>query len=460
VAFNQLGFICIFLPVSLILYRLIPEKAKKYLLIALSVVFVCMGNVTDMIYLAAAIIFNFFTAKQLDAFRKKGSNRLAAFVFVSGLCVDVLLLGYFKYYNFARQIIGLSPSSYGIAVPLGISFVTFSLITYLCDVYRGDEEVHGFIDFTLFVTFFPKITSGPIVSYRDFTKILESRRDSLRERNSGVERFILGLAKKVLIAGNLSLLFNAVSLSESRSALEAWLGALAYSFMLYFDFSGYSDMAIGIGKMLGYTLPENFLFPYISTGIGDFWRRWHSTLGAFFRNYVYIPLGGNRKGNARTAFNLFIVFALTGIWHGANYTFIVWGLYHFVLIAVERFVFGDRAKKIPAALRIVFTFFAVTIGWVFFFSDSITDAVKYLGNMVGIGCAQGHGVYYLTSFGALLLISAFLSLPVIRNALKMLDRKNPRFQSPVRAVLLAAVLVLCIAAIVSGTYSSFLYAAF
>ena len=459
-AFNQLIFVCLFLPISFILYRVLPQKLKKAFLILTSLVFIAWGNPADFIYLIAIIVFNFFSAKQMDRFKKDGQAKWARIVLISALAVNILCLGYFKYLNFFRSIFGLPAASFGLPVPIGISFVTFSLISFLCDVYRETEDVPRFFDFVLYITFFPKITSGPIVSFTEFTKMLEEYNPSLANVNAGAELFIIGLAKKTLLAGNLSVLFTAISTASQRTALEAWLGALGYAFMLYFDFSGYSDMAIGLGKMFGYTMPKNFLYPYTSTNIADFWRRWHISLGAFFRNYVYIPLGGNRKGEKRQIFNLFVVFLLTGIWHGANFTFIVWGLYHFLFNAADKLFLNKAFKKVPNVIRVILTFFVVVIGWVFFFSDSLGDAFRYLGNMVGIGCGGSAGGYYLASFIILLLISAFCALPIGSNIAANLKRKKLKYYMPVKAVVQILLFLLCTAAMVSDTYTSFLYAAF
>ncbi|MBE6819125.1 MAG: MBOAT family protein [Ruminococcaceae bacterium] len=459
-AFNQLIFICLFLPLSVLIYRVVPQKARKVYLILVSLLFVAWGNLSDLLYLCTVIGFNFFTAKQMDRLKKDGQAAPAKFVFISGLAVDILFLGYFKYYDFFRSLFGLSKASFGIAVPLGISFVTFSLISFLCDVYREKEEVPRFLDFVLYITFFPKITSGPIVSFHEFTKMLENVENSRQNRNIGLEQFITGLAKKTLLAGNLSILFTAVSTAAERSTLEAWLGALAYTFMLYFDFSGYSDMAIGLGKLFGYTMPQNFDHPYTALNITDFWRKWHMTLGAFFKNYVYIPLGGNRKGEKRTILNLFVVFLLTGIWHGANFTFIVWGIYHFIFNAADKLFLDKAFKKVPRLLRSFLTFFVVMIGWVFFFSDSLGDAFRYLGNMLGIGTGGSAGGYYLSSFLILLLVSAFLSLPVMRNIITNIKRKKLQYYFPVHVIVLIVIFLLCVASMVSDTYTSFLYAAF
>ena len=459
-AFNQLIFVCLFMPLSLLLYKVVPQRAKKALLILLSVLFIAWGNLSDLIYLLVVIVFNFFSAKQLCSLKEAGKGKLARFLFISALAADIGFLGYFKYFNFFRSLLGLSAASAGIAVPIGMAFVTFSLISFLCDVNSGRQAVPRFFDFCLFVTFFPKITSGPIVSFDEFNQMLASENYCKQNLNAGMELYITGLVKKTLLAGNLSVLFTAISTASERTVLEAWLGALAYTFMLYFDFSGYSDMAIGLGKMFGYTMPKNFAYPYTAISIEDFWRKWHISLGAFFRNYVYIPLGGNRKGKARQIFNLFVVFLLTGIWHGASFTFIFWGLYHFVFNAAEKLFLNKAMKRVPGILRSLLTFLAVMVGWVFFFSDSLSAAFRYLGNMVGIGTGGSAGGYYLASFVLLLALSAFLALPIFRNVLNNLKRKRLQWFSPVYTLVLVLAFALCVASMVSDTYTSFLYEAF
>ena len=457
-ALNQLTFVFLFLPLLLLVYRLLPERAKEPALLVFSVIFVSWGNPADLLYLAAAIVFNYCTAREMTLFLKKGRKAAAKAVLISGILADAVLLGYFKYINFFRSLLGMPEKSVGLAVPVGISFVTFSLISFLVDIYRRSAPMTDLFRFSLFVTFFPKMGSGPIVTYHDFLSVLRRRRETPAAREAGISRFIIGLFKKTVIAGNLNLLFAAVTAAPQRSVLSAWLGALGYAFMLYFDFAGYSDMAVGIGRMMGFILPENFNDPYLSAGISDFWRRWHITLGMFFRNYVYIPLGGNRKGKGRTILNLFVVWLLTGIWHGANFTFLVWGVYHFVLIVLEKFVFSKPWLRLPKPLRVVVNFLAVTVGWVFFFSDSLASAVAFLGNMAGVGAGAGSGGYYLLSFCGLLALSVFLCSPLPgRITFRLREKKCFRFA---RYAGLLALMLLCVASLIGDSYTSFLYAAF
>ena len=458
-AFHQLIFVYGFLPVMLLLYRLISPRIQKGYLLIVSLIFIAWGNPVDLLYLAAVILFNYLSGKQLLQLRARGKGKTACFVFVSSLAADLALLIYFKYIGFFGGMFGADDFFIGLAVPLGISFVTFSLISFLCDVYRGEEVPVRFLDFALYVTFFPKITSGPIAGYKAFLDMLKKREYKRSRHNLGVERFVVGLFKKTVIAGNLNLLYTALAGNTAHAAGEAWMLALSYTFMLYFDFSGYSDMALGIAALLGYELPENFDHPYVSVGVADFWRRWHITLGRFFRDYLYIPLGGNRKGRGRKIFNQFVVFLLTGLWHGANYTFLVWGLYHFVFITLDGLIPEKVRTKIPKTVFILLTFLEAMVGWVFFFSDSLSQAFTVLKNMIGIGTVEGATSYYLAAFGPLLLLAALLSLPLLHTVDRRMQRKYNWYEW-VRVGALLALLFLSTAAMVSDTYTTFLYANF
>ena len=446
-SFNQPVFVLLMLPVMLILYRLMPQKGRKSLLIVYSLLFIIPSGGANLFYLLCEIIFNYLTALQVAMFRSMRQQRKAKIIFITGVAVDLAFLCFFKYV----------PTT--LTAPVGVSFFTFSLISFLADVYMNKARMPGIADFSLFVIYFPKLSMGPIVRFSDFMTALKESRPSDAEAETGAAMFLSGLAKKVLLANNLQILFAAAQGAEDRGALLAWLGALAYAFMLYFDFAGYSEMAIGISHMFGLSFAPNFRYPYISTSVSDFWRRWHISLGAFFREYVYIPLGGNRKGDARTALNLLIVWLLTGIWHGNTFAFVLWGLYHFVFIALEKFVLKGVLKKIPAPVRSCVTFVIVTIGWVFFFSPTLTDAFGYFGSMFTAGSGVSGG-YYLASFIILLLISAVAAMPVGANIGKLCSNRFPTAWKYVRIALYALLFVLSVAGMVSDTFSSFLYAAF
>ena len=446
-SFNKPVFVLVLLPVMLLLYRAMPQKGRKALLIVYSLLFIFLNGSADLLYLLCEIVFNYLTALQVAMFRAKRQQNKARNIFITGIAADLAFLCFFKYVHTS-----LIP-------PVGVSFFTFSLISFLADIYMNRARMPGIADFSLFVLYFPKLSMGPIVKFSDFMTTLRDSRPSDEEAETGAVMFLSGLAKKVLLANNLSILFNAAQGAKDRGALLALLGALAYAFMLYFDFAGYSEMAIGISHMFGLPFAPNFRYPYVSTSVSEFWRRWHISLGAFFRDYVYIPLGGNRKGNNRTALNLFIVWLLTGIWHGDTLTFVLWGLYHFAFIALEKFILKDVLKKIPAAVRTAVTFIIVALGWVFFFSPTITDAVGYFGSMFTVGSGAGGG-YYLAGFIALLIISAVAAMPVGSNVGNMLSKRFPTVWKYVRIALYALLFALSVAGMVSDTFTSFLYAAF
>ena len=445
--FNKPVFVLILLPAILLLYRAMPQKGRRALLIIYSLLFVFLNGRVDLLYLICGIIFNYLTALQVAMFRSMGQQRKSKIIFITGVAADLAFLCFFKY----------APTS--LTPPIGVSFFTFSLISFLADVYMNKARMPGIADFSLFVLFFPKLSMGPIVKFSDFMTALRTSHPSDEQAEAGAVMFLSGLAKKVLLANNLQLLFTAAQGATDRGTLLAWLGALAYAFMLYFDFAGYSEMAIGISHMFGLSFAPNFRHPYVSASVSEFWRRWHISLGAFFRDYVYIPLGGNRGGGGRTAVNLLTVWLLTGVWHGNTLAFVLWGLYHFAFIALEKFVLKDVLKKIPRPVRVVFTFFVVALGWVFFFSPTLADAIGYFTSMFTAG-AGGSGGYYLTGFIALLLISAVAALPAGENIGKLISGRFPTAWRFVRLILWALLFVLSVAGMVSDTFSSFLYAAF
>ncbi len=451
-AFQQLIFTLLFLPLAVILFRFLPARLRKPALLILSVFYIVWGSAADLFYVACAIAFNYLTAMLFTGLKKDGYLNYARVTFITGVALDLGFLAFFKYLNFWAG----SP----LPVPVGVSFFTFSLLSFLSDLYRGRETLPNFLDFSLFVTFFPKFTSGPIVRFVDFTKQLSEMEVTREKTEEGACLYLTGLAKKVLLADGLTVLFTAASTAAAPSALLAWGGALAYTFLLYFDFSGYSDMALGVGRMLGITMAENFRYPYVSLSVSDFWRRWHISLGAFFREYVYIPLGGNRKGARRTVLNLLVVWILTGVWHGSTLAFVAWGLWHFMWIAAEKYLFKKKLDKIPPVLRIAGTFLIALTGWVFFFSGSLVGSFKYLGAMLGVGAGTDPGAYAVLTALPLLLISAFAALPVGKELAGRLEQRLPKAYPYIKVAYFACLLLLSVAAMVGSTYTSFLYAGF
>ena len=464
-AFHELGFLFAFFPVAMLLYYFVPKAAKNPILVLLSLVFFAWGSTEYVLLLVLLMVFNYFSALQLSTLKEE-KPKWAKMVLWSAVAVDLLLLGFFKYRVFLLEnlfaIFGKTPALQEIPAPLGVSFFTFSILSFLFDVYRDKAEVpRNPLDFALYVSFFPKLVSGPIVNYGDFTAQLRERKLNLNKIGAGTRQFLIGLAKKLLIADVLGVTFNAVSAlpMDSVSMVSAWLGALSYTLMLYFDFSGYSDMAIGIAQMCGFTFGKNFDYPYLATSITDFWRRWHISLGAWFRDYVYFPLGGSRVSMPKILRNLMAVWLLTGIWHGASWTFILWGIYHGVLQILEKFVLKKVLDKVPNAVKIPLTFLAVVAGWVFFFAPNLGFAVTWLGRMLGVGVkfADATAKYYLAGSWKILLIALVGASPLPARVGGQIYRSQSSVPVGLSVIWYGLLLILCIAVMTGSTYSSFLY---
>ena len=375
--------------------------------------------------------------------------------------VNLGILGFFKYYGFLidtiNSVLLLKLTYRPLALPIGISFYTFQALSYVIDVYRGKARPQRrFIDFATYITMFPQLVAGPIVKYADIEKQLEKRQTSLAQCGQGLERVILGLSKKVLLANNLGLIVDAVGAMTARSFMSAWLGAAAYALQIYFDFSGYSDMAIGMGRMLGFSFAENFDYPYQARTVTEFWRRWHISLSGWFRDYVYIPLGGNRVRPGRHVLNLLAVWMLTGLWHGASWNFVLWGLYYGALLIAEKYATGRALQRLPAAAARALTLLLVTVGWVIFSHTDFSGMGAYLGNLVDIGCgafADGAFLYALRGNLVLLILAALCCGPGVRQWQLRLTGRRPLLA----VALFAALLVACVACLVQSTYNPFLY---
>ncbi len=459
---TSLIFVCICMPAGYLVQRFAPEKAKNAVLLLMSAALIAWGNPRDLLLVLLSCVFNYFTALELAALKVAGKTRYARGVFWSGVGLNLALLLFYKYTGFALGIFGVHPVLP--AAPMGISFYTFSTISFLTDVYRGDEKApRSFLSLALYLTYFPKFISGPIVPYRDFAPQTGARTLTQADADAGFTRFAVGLAKKLVLADTLSATFSAITALPVRSltVTHAWLGMLLYAFTLYFDFSGYSDMAIGLGRVCGFKFDENFNYPYLSESVTEFWRRWHISLGMWFRNYVYIPLGGSRKGTKRTVINLIVVWLLTGLWHGAAWTFIVWGVYHVLLLMAEKFVFSGVKKALPKPVNVALTFLLAVLGWVPFFSVSLPYAGAFFCRLFGIGGAgfvNENALYLLRGSWAWLLLAAVGATPLIKLAGKRL--RSASFYRPLKVAAVLALLLLSIAAMVSGTFRTFLYAQF
>ena len=414
--FSSVFFVCTFLPVTIALYYLAPHRMRNGILLLASLFFYAWGEPVYLFLMLYSILFNYVIG--IDIARKKAKGKKAGVSLFFGVLVNLLMLGFFKYYGFAAEnieaVTGWQLPQLSLPLPIGLSFYTFQSLSYLIDVYWGKAQCQkNILSFGLYISMFPQLVAGPIVQYADIDAQLKDREESMDKFGQGVQYFIWGLAKKVLLANNLGAVHEAVTALPSLSVLSAWVGALAYTFQIYYDFSGYSDMAIGLGKMFGFELKENFANPYCARSITQFWRRWHISLGSWFREYVYIPLGGNRTGVLRHIFNLLIVWALTGLWHGASWNFVVWGLYYGVLLIVEKYLLKRKTESIPI-LGTMYAMLLVVVGWVFFFSPTLKGAFGYLGTMFGAGAASitdDAGMYYLLTSLVLFWFSWIFSVP-------------------------------------------------
>ena len=458
--FSGIPFLFYFLPCVLLVYFIVPQKGRNAVLLAASLFFYGWGEPKFLLFMVFSIVQGYVFARLIGRGRRK-----KLFLTLS-LVLSFALLGYCKYADFFIEnfnaVTGLSLPLLKIALPIGISFYTFQIASYEIDVYRGDVAAqHNFIDFAAYVAMFPQLIAGPIVRYRDIAPQLKERTHSLEAAASGASRFAVGLGKKVLVANVLAQLVSAYKASAEQTALYAWLYAIAFTLQIYFDFSGYSDMAIGLGRIFGFTFPENFRYPYIAKSITEFWRRWHMSLGTWFRDYLYIPLGGSRCSRIRHIFNILVVWMATGFWHGAAWNFVFWGLFYAVLLMAEKFFLFPALKK-GRVLPHVYVLLAVTLGFVLFDAASLKDALHQLGTLFGAGTASGLGteaLYMLRSYGVVLALAVLGATPLPA----MLWKKAQEAKSLAPVLTVAeplctfALLALCTAFLVDGSFNPFLY---
>ena len=462
-AFGSLSFLFVFLPAALALYYLCPRALKNAALVCDSLVFYAWGSPACLAVLGFSLLFNYCAGLQLGLCASNGRRGGARALLVLAVVVNVGLLAFYKYAGFLTDnlsaLLGMSLRAPELPVPPGVSFFTFTVLSYLIDVYRGKAPAErNFFCYGAYVTLFPKLLSGPIAQYAALAPQLRGRQHSLAGFGMSVNQFLVGLGKKVLLADSLGAAFAAIHGQTQCTALAAWLGCICYSLQLYFDFSGYSDMAIGLARMFGFRLEKNFDYPYLSTSVSEFWRRWHISLGAWFRDYIYIPLGGNRCAVPRQIFNLLVVWILTGIWHGAAWNFVFWGLYHGCFVLLEKFVLRRFSEHIPKFLRHVYLILVVMIGWVFFFSPTVGSALQYLGCMFGrYGWADSTAHYYLASNLWLVLLGLLGCAPLLRRVHQKLAYAHGGVATVISVICYALVAVACVACLVNSTYSSFLY---
>ena len=461
--FSSIVFIFTFLPIFLWLYYLMPgDRSRDIVLVAGSFIFYAFGEPVYLILLIFSAFFNYFMGLDID---KAQYDDVAKRRLIFGVIINLLILCFFKYWGFFLDTIsgitGISIAHPVLSLPIGLSFYTFKNISYLADVYSQKFQAQeSFLTYLVYSTMFPHMAAGPIVRYGDIEEALYSRHIDIGRIGLGAEYFIKGLAKKVLLADNLGLIFSAVSSSvPSVSMLTAWLGLGAYTLQIYLDFSGYSDMAIGLGKMLGFDFLKNFDYPYLSVSVSEFWRRWHISLGSFFRDYVYIPLGGNRVSPPAHVRNILIVWALTGLWHGASWNFVLWGVYYGILLLVEKYALNRFISEGPLIACRIYTVLSVMIGWVFFSLPSFGAIGRYFSALFGFGAssfADMTFLYYLKTGFVLFALGILCCTPFLQDRFKMLMRRR-------RAVAIAidlVLLVLCIAFMVYNSYTPFLYQQF
>lgn len=463
--FSSVIFLFTFLPITLLLYYIVPRCLKNIVLLLCSLVFYAWGEPVYVILMIFSIVFNYFMGRDIDFNRDDPLAKKRSVVLA--IVVNLLILGFFKYYGFlidsVNSVFHSSIPYKELALPIGISFYTFQTLSYIIDVYRGKTPVQkNIIYFGVYVSMFPQLIAGPIVKYIDVEQQLRQRKESLNLFGTGMMYFIRGLGKKVLIANNIGMLFTTISEMDlgSISVVTAWLGAFAYTFQIYFDFGGYSDMAIGLGKMFGFNFMQNFNYPYISKSITEFWRRWHISLSTWFKEYVYIPLGGNRVSSVKHIRNILVVWFLTGLWHGASWNFVVWGMYYGILLLFEKYILSKVLNRLPGFVQHIYALFFVVIGWVFFFSPDLQYAVSYIGLMFGKG-ASGFmgtaGAYYLLTNLLLFMIAIIGSTPIVHQVFKALIFKPRRKRIKSAVAVYILIFIIVVAYLVNATYNPFLY---
>lgn len=462
--FSSLVFLFFFLPIVMLLYFVLPTKARNIIILISGLFFYAWGEPKYIIIMVISTAIDYTAGRLIDKYDNSPKKR-TAFLLVSVL-MNIGLLAVFKYSSFIitslNALLNINIPDPQLPLPIGISFYTFQSMSYTIDLYLRNIKVQkNFISFTSYVTLFPQIVAGPIVRYEDVAKEIDDREVNVSLVSQGIAKFLKGLAKKVLLANNIGLIWTQVKAMDYSeiSTATAWLGILAFTFQIYFDFSGYSDMAVGLGKMLGFNFPKNFDHPYMSKSISEFWRRWHITLGSWFRSYVYIPLGGNRKGLARTIFNLFVVWALTGLWHGSSWNFVLWGLYFGILIALERLGWGKILEKLPSFVSTLYTFILVIFGWVLFDTNTLTDAWNFFKAMFGnTGVLfDSTSAYLFMGNIAIFVLCIFASTDWFTRITDKLKEKKELIYNAALPVAQLTVLLVCTSYLVDATYNPFLY---
>lgn len=455
--FSSITFLFYFLPIVLALYYLVPNKFKNLILLISSFIFYFYGEPKYVLLMAFSIISTYICGILVDKYRGTKTSKL---FLILEIIISIGLLIYFKYADFIIKNINLWLSQkidlINVLLPIGISFYTFQMISYVVDIYRGEVKVQkNILKLATYVSLFPQLIAGPIVRYSTIEKQLENREYSINKFSLGVRRFVIGLGKKVLIANVIGTLVNTFLISEDKSILFYWLYAIGVMLQIYFDFSGYSDMAIGLGKMFGFDFLENFNYPYIATSITDFWRRWHISLSSWFRDYVYIPLGGNRVSKIKWIRNIMVVWILTGLWHGAEWNFIIWGIYFGILLIIEKLFLLKKTEKIPKFLKVIYTLFFVMISFIIFNGNEIIENIKGLFGIGNISVISKESIYYLKSYFIVILIGIIGATPIMKNIVK--KEKIKKITNILEPIYLFSILLLSTSYIIDGSFNPFLY---
>lgn len=463
--FSSLTFLYLFMPVVLSIYYITPKRFKNLVLLLEGMLFYAWGEPVYIIVVMASTIMDYIYGRLMD--RHKGNRKTMKALIIISVVSNLGILAVFKYSSFLignlNLIFGLNIPDPHIPLPVGVSFHTFQSMSYTIDMFFGNIAVQrNLINFCTYVTLFPQMVAGPIVRYSEVEHDIDKRVVNLASLDAGIKLFIRGLSKKVLLANNIGAVWSIIKAQQpsSLTLTQAWFGIICFTFQIYFDFSGYSDMAIGLGRMLGFTFPQNFNYPYLSKSITEFWRRWHITLGMWFRSYVYIPLGGNRCGKGKQIRNLLIVWFLTGLWHGASWNFVIWGLYFGLLIILEKFVLKEALHSVPGFLRNAGTFVLIVCGWVFFEFDSMPHVFSYFRAMFGIdssGLINSQTLYQMYTNALLFIVCALFSTDLPAKALAYLKQKAARAIGILTPVAQGAALILSTAFLVDASYNPFLY---
>ena len=462
--FSSISFIYYFLPTVLMLYFLMPFKLKNYVLLVSSLFFYFYGEPIYSILILVSSLMGYLHGLWIDKSRK---SRYARLPLICSIIFSLIVLLYFKYTDFLieniNRVLNLEIAPLKMALPIGISFYTFQILSYTIDVYNGNAKVQkNFFTFASYVTLFPQLIAGPIVRYTTVEQELSRREHTVSDFAYGVNRFVIGLSKKVLIANTLGELGQVFYNLNENTILFYWIFAAAFMLQIYYDFSGYSDMAIGLGRFFGFRFLENFNYPFISRSIWEFWRRWHISLGTWFRDYLYIPMGGNRAGTLKWIRNVIVVWFLTGLWHGANWNFIIWGLYFGVLLILEKLFINKLLNKLPSVAGHIYTLFFTIISFVIFNTNNMTECFEYIKGMFGILNIPFSGdetVYYLSSYGFTLIVAAFGATPLAGNVIKKIKsvKKGELILNTIEPVLLVSLLLMVTGYIIDGSFNPFLY---